>query len=108
MTIKHQKIKIINTGYATANETLEHLKYQIDNAPEYINDYISQFYPKSKPLLSLLNKMYQLNPNSYLWILFYKITIFALKRISRKINFQNTDGSSIRERSVLNIIKMAI
>ena len=107
-SLTHQKIEIVNTGYATVNETLEHLKYQIDNSPEYINDYISRFYPKSKPILSLLNKMYQLNPNSYLWILFYKIAIFALKRISHKINFQNIDGTSLSERSVLNILKMAI
>ena len=106
-SMKHGKIKIHNTGYATAQETIGHLKYKIENSTDYIFDYMSEFYPKSKRLFSLLLNLFERNPNSYLWILFYKFATFAMKRISRKINFQNYDPNPMKTRNLSTMFKMA-
>ena len=106
--LKHKRVQIQNTGYATAKETIEHLRYKIDNSKEFIHEYMSQFYPQSKNYLSLLLKLFEKNPNSYLWILFYKFAIFAMKRLSRKINFQNLDPSFMKERNLGTMFKMSI
>ncbi|MFQ5573106.1 MAG: PHP-associated domain-containing protein [Nitrosopumilaceae archaeon] len=106
--MKHKKIQIQNIGYATAKETIDHLRYKIDNSKEFIYDYMTQFYPQSKNFLSLLLRLFEKNPNSYLWILFYKFAIFAMKRLSRKINFQNLDPSFMRQRNLATMFKMSI
>ncbi|HET6518071.1 MAG TPA: PHP-associated domain-containing protein [Nitrosopumilaceae archaeon] len=106
--MKHNRIQIKNIGYATAKETIEHLRYKIDNSKEFIHEYMAQFYPQSKSYLSLLLKLFEKNPNSYLWILFYKFAIFAMKRLSRKINFQNIDPSFMKERNLGTMFKMSI
>ena len=106
-SMKHKKISIEQTGYATAKETIDHLRYKIDNSSEYIYDYMNKFYPKSKRMFSLLLKMFENNPNSYLWILFYKFAIFAMKRISQKINFQNYDPTPMQGRNIASMFKMA-
>lgn len=106
-SMKHRKIQIHTTGYATAQETINHLKYKIENSHEYLYDYMSTFYPKSKQLLSLLMKLFERNPNSYLWILFYKFAIFAMKRISKKINFQNLDPILLKDRNMATMLKAA-
>ena len=51
--MKHKRIQIQNTGYATARETIDHLRYKIDNSKEFIHEYMAQFYPQSKKYLSL-------------------------------------------------------
>ena len=107
-SIRHNKISIRTTGYASAKETVEHLRYKIDNSTDYIQDYVSRFYPKSKRMFSLLLKLFEYNPDSYLWILFYKIGLFAMKRISRKINFQNLDPILMKDRNIATMFKMAI
>ena len=107
-SMKHKRIQIQNVGYATAKETIEHLRYKIDNSKEFIHEYMTQFYPRSKNFLSLLLKLFERNPNSYLWILFYKFAIFAMKRLSRKINFQNLDPLFMRERNLAKMFKMSI
>ena len=107
-SLKHGKIKIQNTGYATAKETIDHLKFKIENSTDYIYDYMSEFYPKSKQLFTLLLKLFERNPNSYLWVLFYKFAIFAMKRISRKINFQDHDTALMRDRNIASMLRMAI
>jgi hypothetical protein len=69
---------------------------------------MTQFYPKSKKMFSLLLKLFEKNPNSYLWILFYKFAIFAMRRISNKINFQNFDPLLIKERDIGTMLRMAL
>lgn len=107
-SMKKGKIKIENTGYATVQETIEHLRYKIENSSEFIQDYMAKFYPKSKRLFSLLLQLFDKNPNSYLWVLFYKFAIFAMKRISNKINFQGFDPTPMKERNIGTMLKMAI
>lgn len=106
--MRHKKIKIQQTGYALKNETMAHLKYKIDNSNDYLLEYIKKHYPNSKWLLSLLLKMYHVNPNSFLWTLFYKLAIFLMRRISNKINFQNFDTSFLKERNLSTMFKMAL
>jgi hypothetical protein len=106
--MKQKRIQIQNTGYATTKETIEHLRYKVDNSKKFIHDYVAQFYPQSKTYLSLLLRLYEKNPNSYLWILFYKFALFAMKRLSRKVNFQNLDPSFMKERNLGTIFKMSI
>ncbi len=106
-SMKHGKIKIHTTGYASAKETIDHLRYKIENSHDYLYDYMSTFYPKSKRLFSLLLQLFERNPNSYLWILFYKFAIFAMKRISNKINFQNLDPILLKDRNIGTMLKAA-
>jgi PHP-associated len=107
-SMKHGKIKILHTGYALQNETLDHLKYKINNSREYLFDYISEHYPKAKWILTLLLKIYNLDQNSHLWSIFYKIAIYLMKRISQKINFQNYDPSFMKDRNLGTMFKMAL
>ena len=106
--MKHAKIKILHSDYAQSTETLDHLKYKINNSREYIFDYVKDHYPDSMWAFSLLYKMYKLNPNSYLWTLFYKIALFFMKRISNKINFQNLNSDFMKDRNLITYFKMAI
>ena len=63
---------------------------------------------KRKWLLTLLLRIYDVNQNSYIWSLFYKIAIFLMKRISQKINFQNYDPGFMQERNLGTMFKMAL
>ena len=107
-SMRHNKISIEQTGYATRQETLEHIKYKINNSENYIIDYITTQYPNSKWFLSSLFKMYKLNQNSYLWSLFYKIAVYLMKRISKKINFNDIDSSFMKDRNLVTMFKMAL
>ena len=106
--MKHGKISISQTGYALQNETLDHLRYKINNSKEYLADYISENYPKAKWLLNLLLRIYDSNQNSHMWSLFYKIAIYLMKRISQKINFQNHDPGFMKDRNLATMFKMAL
>jgi len=106
--MKHGGIKISQTGYTLENEMLDHLRYQINTSREYIADYISEYYPNSKWFATLLLKIYDSNPNSYMWFMCYKIMLYFLKRISRKINFQNMDPIFMKERNLATMFKMAL
>jgi hypothetical protein len=106
--MKHGRIKISQTGYALENETLDHLRYQINTSREYIADYISEHYPNSKWFSTLLLKFFDSYPYSPLWLLSYKIILYFLKRISKKINFQNKDPSFMKERNLATMFKMAL
>jgi len=106
--MKHGRIEISQTGYALENEMLDHLKFQINTSREYITDYISEYYPHSKWFSTLLLKLYDSNPNSYMWFMCYKIMLYFLKRISRKINFQNMNPSLMKERNLATMFKMAL
>ncbi|MDH5659229.1 MAG: PHP domain-containing protein, partial [Nitrosopumilus sp.] len=102
------KIEIVQTGYALEIETLDHLRYKINNSKEYLLDYISEHYPNTKWLLTLLLRIYDSNQNSQMWSIFYKIAIYLMKRISEKINFQNQDPSFMKERNLTTMFKMAL
>jgi len=106
--MKHGRIKISQTGYASENETLDHLRYQINTSREYIADYISEYYPNSKWFATLLLKMFDSNQFNLLWLTSYKIILYFLKRISKKINFQNMDPSFMKERNLATMFKMAL
>ena len=106
--MKQGKIKISQTGYASQTETLDHLKYKINNSKDYLLDYVSEHYPNEKWLFMLLLRIYNSNQDSYMWSLFYKISVYVMKRISYKINFQNKDPQFMRERNLATIFKMAL
>lgn len=107
-SMKHNGITINQTGYAKKDETLEHIKYKINNSKDYLAEYIREHYPNSQWVLSLLLKMYDLNQNSYLWSLVYKLAVYLMKRISKKINMLDYNPSSLGERSITGMLKMAI
>ena len=106
--MKQGKIEISQTGYALQSETLDHLRYKINNSKEYLVDYISEHYPNAKWILTFLLRIYDSNQNSHMWALFYKIAIYLMKRISRKINFQNKDSSFMKDRNLTTMFKMAL
>ena len=107
-SMKHGKITISQTGYALQNETLDHLKYKINNSKEYLADYISEHYPNAKWLLTLLLQIYEKNQNSPMWGLFYRVAIYLMRRISQKINFQHHDPSFMKERNLATMFRMAL
>ncbi|GBH33437.1 hypothetical protein NZNM25_02280 [Nitrosopumilus zosterae] len=106
--MKKGKISISQTGYALQSETLDHLKYKINNSKDYLIDYISEHYPNSKWLLTLLLRIYDSNQNSHMWSLFYNIAIYLMRRISQKINFQNHDPGFMKDRNLATMFKMAL
>ena len=106
--MKHGCVEISQTGYAQQTETLDHLRYKINNSKEYLFDYISEHYPNAKWFLTLLLRIYDSNQNSYMWSLFYKFAIFLMKRISQKINFQNHDPTFMKDRNLATMFKMAL
>jgi len=107
-SMKHGKIEISQTGYALQNETIDHLKYKINNSRDYLTDYISEHYSNTQWFLTFLLKMYDANQNSRIWPLFYKMSLFMMKRISKKINFQNHDSGFMKERSLTTMFKVAL
>ena len=106
--MKHQKITIERTGYVQPKEALEHIRYKIENSAFFIDKYTSQFYPRALWPIKLLYKLYMVDPEGIFWNMFYRMSISALKRISKKINFEGYDHRLFRERNLVNILKMAI
>lgn len=106
--MKHNRIEISQTGYALQNETLDHLRYKINNSKDYLLEYISENYPNARWLLNFLLRIYDSNQNSHMWSLFYTIAIYLMKRISKKINFQNKDPSFMKDRNLSTMFKMAL
>ena len=105
---RHNKIKIHQTGYALPNETMEHMKYKVNNSKNYIFEYVQEHFPNFVWAFKLLYKMYNLDQNSYLWSLFYNIAVYYMKRISNKINFQNIDGEFMTNRNLFTMFKMGL
>jgi hypothetical protein len=105
--MRNKKIKILNTGYTLPDETLEHLKFKINNSKEYIFDYVREHHPNALWLFSFLYRVYNIDQDSYLWTMFYKFCLYFLKRISHKINYQNIDSNFMNERNPWNIFKKA-
>ena len=104
--MKHHKITIENTGYVQPKEALEHIRYKIQNSAFFIDKYTSQFYPRALLPIKLLYKLYMINPEGIFWNMFYRMSIIALRRISKKINFEGYDHRLFRERNLANILKM--
>jgi predicted metal-dependent phosphoesterase TrpH len=106
--MRHGKLSIHQTGYAREQETLEHIKYKINNSKDYLAEYIREHYPNSQWMMSLLLKMYELNQNSYMWSILYKLAVFLMKRISNKINTKGYDASKLHDRNLATMLRMAI
>ena len=106
--MKCGNLEISQTGYTLQNETLDHLRYKINHSREYVKDYVSKHYSNEKWLFNLLLRIYDSNQNSCMWPLFYNVTVFLMKRISKKINFQNKDPSFMKERNIGTMFKMAL
>lgn len=106
--MRHGDINIQQTGYAKQHETLEHIKYKIDNSKDYLAEFIKDEYPNSKWFLSLLLRAYNFSPNSYLWSIFYKTAIYLMKRLSSKINNKDFDPTFMRDRNLGDMLKMAV
>ena len=45
---------------------------------------------------------------SYVWTIMYKISLFGLKRISKKINFEGYDPYVFRQRDIPTITRMVL
>jgi len=106
--MKHHRVSIENTGYVQPKEALEHIRYKIQNSAFFIDKYTSQFYPRALWPIKLLYKLYMIDPEGIFWNMFYRMSIIALRRISRKINFEGYDHRLFRERNLVNILKMII
>lgn len=106
--LKRGKTEIHQTGYAMYDETLDHLRYKLNNSREYVAEYISEHYPNAKWFLSLLLRMYDLDQNSRMWGLVYRICVCAMRRISKKINFQDLDPEFMQNRNLATMLRMAI
>lgn len=106
--MRHGKISIHQTGYAKEQETLEHIKYKINNSKDYLAEYIREHYPNSEWMMSLLLKMYDLNQNSYMWSLVYKLAVYLMKRVSTKINIKGYDATKLHDRNLATMLRMAI
>jgi len=104
--MKHHKITIENTGYVQPKEALEHIRYKIQNSAFFIDKYTSQFYPRALWSIKLLYKLYMINPEGIFRNMFYRMSIIALRRISKKINFEGYDHRLFQERNLANILKM--
>ena len=82
--MKHNKIQILNTGYTLPKETLDHIKYKINNSKEYIFEYIRRTSSKlCVAVFSLLLKLYNLDQDSYLWTYVLQILFIFFEK-----NFQ--------------------
>ena len=106
--MKHHNVSIENIGYVQPKEALEHIRYKIQNSAFFIDKYTSQFYPRALLPIKLLYKLYMIDPEGIFWNMFYRMSIVALRRISRKINFEGYDHRLFRERNLVNILKMII
>jgi len=106
--MKHHNVSIENTGYVQPKEALEHIRYKIQNSAFFIDKYTSQFYPRALWPVKLLYKLYMIDPEGIFWNMFYRMSIIAIRRISRKINFEGYDHRLFRERNLVNILKMII
>lgn len=107
-SMRRGEITIQETGYAKEKETLEHIKYKINNSTDYLAEYIREHYPHSEWMLTFLLKMYSANQNSYLWSLVYKLAVFLMKRVSRKINMLDYDPAELTDRNLARMLKMAL
>lgn len=105
--MKKGKIQIQRSDYASGKETLEHLRYKINNSKDYISEYIAKYYPRYERLFSFLLKIFEMSQNNRFWLLIYQLAIMGLKRMSNKINLQNYDSSILREKNLGTYCRLA-
>ena len=106
-SMKKGKIHIQRTDYASGRETLEHLRYKINNSKDYIQEYIAKYYPRYERLFSFLLKIFEMSQNNRFWLLIYQLAIMGMKRMSSKINLQNYDSSVLREKNLGTYCRLA-
>ena len=106
--MRHDSIRIEQTGYAEQVETLEHIKYKIDNSKDYLISFIKEEYPNMRWFLSFLLYLYNSNPDSFVWPILYKIAIRLMRRLSAKINYDDFDPAFMKDRNLGTMFKMAI
>ena len=106
--MKRGRIRIKNARYITDTEMIEHISYKIANSKDYINNYVAQVYPNSTRLFSLLYRMFESNPDSRLWTVFFKIAKYALRKISYKVNFKDCDPDILSVRNLTTMLKMVL
>ena len=102
--LKHGKIEVCHTGYALQDETLDHLKYKLNNSRDYVTQYIADNYPNAQWFLKLLLWMYDHNQDSRMWGYIYDLCVWAMKRISRKINFQDLNPDFMKQRNLATML----
>ena len=107
-SLRRGRTEIHQTGYALREETLDHLRYKLNNSREYVAHYVDEHYPNARWILSLLLKMYDFDQDSRLWGLMYRICVCAMRRISKKINFQNLDPEFMQDRNLATMFRAAI
>jgi hypothetical protein len=106
-SMKKGKIQIHKSDYASGKETLEHLRYKINNSKDYIHEYIAKYYPRYERLFTFLLKIFEISQNNRFWILIYQLAIMGLKRMSNKINLQNYDSAILREKNLGTYCRLA-
>ena len=104
--LRKKRILIEKTGYVSRHEVLQHIQYKIENSKGYIDWYVREFYPKFFSLFNTSYKFYMLTRKNYIWDLVFRLAIFALKRISYKINFEGYDPYAFRTRDLPTITRM--
>ncbi|MDE0091366.1 MAG: PHP domain-containing protein [Thaumarchaeota archaeon] len=98
--LRRGRTQICQAGYAMRDETLDHLRYKLNNSREYVTEYMSEHYPHAKWFLRLLLRMYDLDQDNPLWGLIYRLCVCAMRRISRKVNFEGLDPQFMRQRNL--------
>lgn len=98
--LRRGRTQICQAGYAMRDETLDHLRYKLNNSREYVMEYMSEHYPHAKWFLRLLLRMYDLDQDSRMWGLIYRLCVCAMRRISRKVNFEGLDPQFMKQRNL--------
>lgn len=106
--LRHGRTTIHQTGYAMQAETLDHLRYKLNNSREYVSDYIDEHYPNTRWLLRLMLRMYDFDQDSFVWRLIYRICVCAMRRISHKVNFGDLDPEFMKHRNLGTMIYKAL
>jgi len=106
--LKHGRVSIDMTGYAMYEETLAHLKYKLNNSREYVAEYINEHYPNAKWLLRLLLRIYDMDQDSHMWRMIYSICLYAMRRISKKINSGGLDPEAMKQRNLGTMLRMSL
>ena len=98
--LRRGRTQICQAGYAMRDETLDHLRYKLNSSREYVTEYMSEHYPHAKWFLRLLLRMYDLDQDSRMWGLIYRLCVCAMRRISRKVNFEGLDPQFMKQRNL--------
>lgn len=106
--IRHGRVAIEQSGYASGSETLEHLRYKIRNSSKYLEEYIAEHYPNASWLLNLLLRTYSARPDSILWTIVYRLGVYLMGRVSSKVNEHGMDPYFMKDRDLATMLRMAL